>query len=145
MFVYLKGIIGICSFAILTLLTIGGSFICSIITFLSLFLVSPVYVNSISTFFKAVWFNCVLSYASIFIPSKFIITSNRTNLDGNGVNILISNHQIEADWFYVWYAKFIFCNLSDISIVMKDSLYKVPIFGMVNVNIHLFVIDHESS
>ncbi|KAF8528136.1 acyltransferase-domain-containing protein [Hysterangium stoloniferum] len=43
--------------------------------------------------------------------------------------VLIANHQIYADWIYLWFLTYIIGNASDVLIILKDSLKWIPVIG----------------
>ncbi|GES99376.1 acyltransferase-domain-containing protein [Rhizophagus clarus] len=47
--------------------------------------------------------------------------------------ILIANHQIYADWLYVWCFTYLANAHDGIKIILKDSLKWLPIFGWVRI------------
>lgn len=58
----------------------------------------------------------------------------RLNFDKKAV--VISNHQIYSDWFFLWFIAYLNDCAEHFFIVMKDSLKKIPIlgYGMTNYN-----------
>lgn len=62
--------------------------------------------------------------------------NNRLKLTFDPSAVIISNHQIYSDWFFIWFLAYL-NNCSDhFFIVMKKSLKKIPIlgYGMTNYN-----------
>lgn len=43
--------------------------------------------------------------------------------------IIIANHQVDADWWYIWQAARHYNGAGNIKIVLKDQLKYVPIVG----------------
>ncbi|PKY48579.1 acyltransferase [Rhizophagus irregularis] len=78
-----------------------------------------------------------------FAPSNFVITVDKSakgvlKQSWNGAKveldmperlILIANHQIYADWLYVWCFTYLANAHGAIKIILKDSLKWLPIFG----------------
>ncbi|RIA82640.1 acyltransferase-domain-containing protein, partial [Glomus cerebriforme] len=78
-----------------------------------------------------------------FAPSNFVITLDKSakgvlKQSWNGAKveldmperlILIANHQIYADWLYVWVFTYLANAHGAIKIILKDSLKWLPIFG----------------
>ncbi|CAG8484150.1 7683_t:CDS:2 [Funneliformis mosseae] len=82
-----------------------------------------------------------------FAPSNFVITLDKSTEDilkqsWNGAKIdldmperliLIANHQIYADWVYIWVFSYLANAHGAIKIILKDSLKWLPIFGWVRI------------
>ena len=130
----LKSLIGICSLSIITIFTLGLSF-----NFLVFSPFAYYHYTKYCCIFKRFWFNCILSVASVLIPSNLYISSNTAPIYSDGINIYMSNHQLLIDWLYSWYLKYIFYPSTDISFVLKSSLYNVPIVGMVMFCVKFYV------
>ncbi|RHZ70587.1 hypothetical protein Glove_269g37 [Diversispora epigaea] len=91
--------------------------------------------------------NILVSMNQFFAPSKFIITVDKsaknivsTWSDGNNSKfeldmperlILMANHQIYADWIYIWVLSYFGNAHGAIKIILKDSLKWIPLFGWV--------------
>lgn len=126
MFTPLKSLIGICSLLCISIFTIGIS--------LCLLIFSPFayfFYSKYCQLLKKFWFDCILSMASVLMPSNLSISYNIPTIESSGINIYISNHQVPMDWFYSWYLKHVIHPSSGMSIVLKSSLYKLPFVGPV--------------
>lgn len=61
---------------------------------------------------------------------------NRGKLTLDQSAIIIANHQIYSDWFYLWFIAYLNNCHDHIFIIMKDSLKRIPVlgYGMRNFN-----------
>ncbi|KAK9701433.1 hypothetical protein K7432_011724 [Basidiobolus ranarum] len=89
----------------------------------------------------------LVAITELFAPSSFVITAdpeaadifNNTSKDSlkqlsfPDRIILIANHQIYADWIYLWCIAYFAKAHDAMKIILKDSLKHVPIFGWVNI------------
>ncbi|CAJ0647930.1 9792_t:CDS:2 [Entrophospora sp. SA101] len=84
----------------------------------------------------------LVSINQFFAPSNFIVTTDKSAKDiikitrNNSVKlelperiILIANHQIYADWIYIWTFAYLANAHGAVKIILKDSLKWLPIFG----------------
>ncbi|ORX85634.1 hypothetical protein K493DRAFT_341740 [Basidiobolus meristosporus CBS 931.73] len=88
----------------------------------------------------------LVAITELFAPASFVITADPDAADiFNDTSdpslpqlsfperiILIANHQIYADWIYLWCVAYFSRAHDAIKIILKDSLKHVPIFGWVN-------------
>ncbi|ODQ83095.1 hypothetical protein BABINDRAFT_159551 [Babjeviella inositovora NRRL Y-12698] len=82
---------------------------------------------------------------AIFAPTSFHVTTDASvpaksfveDADVPGFvraffidnSVLIGNHQIYTDWIFLWYLTYIGNVATDIHILMKDSILKIPVIG----------------
>lgn len=79
-----------------------------------------------------------LSFANEELERRSIFSSgeNKGKLILPSKALVIANHQIYSDWFYLWFLAYLSQKADSIYIVMKKSLRKIPIigYGMENYN-----------
>jgi 1-acyl-sn-glycerol-3-phosphate acyltransferase len=69
----------------------------------------------------------VLILISYLAPTKIIISGDFPKKSESA--IVISNHQIYADWIYIWFVAFIAETHGSVKIMLKKSLKWIPIVG----------------
>ncbi|RKP19072.1 hypothetical protein ROZALSC1DRAFT_29302 [Rozella allomycis CSF55] len=96
------------------------------------------------SFVKEAWSHSMFFIFHILAPTKFIIWfdendslsaaycsklfSMKSSVPSNKV-IFMGNHQLYADWLYYWWIIDCVSHGSDIVIMLKDSLRKIPVIG----------------
>ena len=84
------------------------------------------------------WVAILLSSLQLTSPTKLIVSSDFSlNLlseksffrPSMKKSIITANHQIYTDWVYIWYLFWTLNSETDIKIILKESLKKVPLFG----------------
>ncbi|KAI8066889.1 acyltransferase-domain-containing protein [Gongronella butleri] len=93
---------------------------------------------------QRVWSQCLMAVVQFFAPSTFVLTLDPTVTDDPAVvepkdsgfqlhmpdrMIVIGNHQIYADWVYIWALAFLARAHGSIKIVVKSSLKYLPWYG----------------
>ncbi|KAG9295389.1 hypothetical protein G9A89_013418 [Geosiphon pyriformis] len=93
----------------------------------------------------------LMAINQFFAPSNFVITTDDSAKDvikqtWNGAKVelniperivLIANHQIYADWLYIWCFAYLANAHGAIKIILKDSLKWMPLFGWVSKDLML--------
>jgi 1-acyl-sn-glycerol-3-phosphate acyltransferase len=76
--------------------------------------------------------NIVLSFRNKEEFNKFVKFNKKGQFDSLDLDpntVVIANHQIYSDWFFIWFLAYLNNCSSNFFIVMKDSLKKLPILG----------------
>ncbi|KAI9272887.1 acyltransferase-domain-containing protein [Phascolomyces articulosus] len=91
------------------------------------------------------WVHAVVWLIQTFAPSDFVLTIDSScdgdmvqrDKQGKGIGvtfprrlIVTSNHQIYADWLYIWLVAFVANAHGSIKIILKHSLKYLPVFGL---------------
>ncbi|KAL0095655.1 acyltransferase-domain-containing protein [Phycomyces blakesleeanus] len=109
------------------------------------FLAPSFYLRYIS-FTMRMWSQGLIGIVQLFAPSPLVITLDsscsgenvfKRDSNGNVVGlsfpkriIVTANHQIYADWLYIWCVSYLASAHGAMKIVLKDSLKNLPIYGM---------------
>jgi len=74
-----------------------------------------------------------------FSPATFIITGDVDCPIENKRTVVMANHQIYADWVYLWiWARFKKAH-GDIKIILKHDLIYIPIIGTLSIDLLLLL------
>ncbi|KAL2912156.1 hypothetical protein HK105_208357 [Polyrhizophydium stewartii] len=71
----------------------------------------------------------MLTVTYVFAPLEIVMTGDHEGLTGDSVAVIMANHQIYTDWWYIWLFAWFRNAHGEIKIMLKDSLAKLPIFG----------------
>ncbi|KAJ3128155.1 hypothetical protein HK098_005055 [Nowakowskiella sp. JEL0407] len=76
-------------------------------------------------------YSCVVALNNyVFVDNQMIISGDRDWLrDYNGKMVVMSNHQIYPDWWYITVFAWFYGHGGDLKILMVEWLKNVPIFG----------------
>ncbi|TMW63815.1 hypothetical protein Poli38472_002756 [Pythium oligandrum] len=74
---------------------------------------------------QALW----VDVASSCFPTTLLDITGDLPTDNSRPAIIIANHQVDADWWYIWQAARHHKGAGNIKIVLKDQLKRVPIIG----------------
>ncbi|KAJ1533312.1 hypothetical protein HK096_005409, partial [Nowakowskiella sp. JEL0078] len=73
---------------------------------------------------------CLALLNYLFVNNEIIVTGDKDWLaDYKGKLVVISNHQIYPDWWYLWIFAWFFKHSGDVKIMMVEWLKNVPVFG----------------
>ena len=87
--------------------------------------------NVLINYSKSSFIKLILINIKLFSKTKIILTFNE-NIKLNDLSnqlVLISNHQIYADWLYIWSLLYYLNYSSNLFIILKNSLKYIPILG----------------
>ncbi|KAJ0399541.1 hypothetical protein P43SY_006087 [Pythium insidiosum] len=74
---------------------------------------------------QALW----MDMSSSCFPETKLEVTGELPTDPSRPAIIIANHQVDADWWYIWQAARFYQGAGNIKIVLKDQLKYVPIIG----------------
>ncbi|KAJ3083424.1 hypothetical protein HDU99_009797 [Rhizoclosmatium hyalinum] len=79
---------------------------------------------------QAAYISFLLVLTSLMLPgSKFMLSGDVDGMRSNVKQVVIANHQIYPDWFYLFiFARFKKCH-ADVKVILIQILSRLPIFG----------------
>lgn len=83
------------------------------------------YKRLVSELITTPWVNIM---SCIFPPSSLVVSGTIPH-ESNKPCIIIANHQVDADWWYIWQVAKLSQSAGNIKVVLKAQLKHVPIFG----------------
>lgn len=91
----------------------------------------------------------ILSFKSDELRQRYITVrpdqkgNNRYELHFDPSAVIISNHQIYSDWFFLWFIAYLNHCSDHFFIVMKKSLEKLPVLGYGMTNYHFVFLSRN--
>uniref|UniRef100_K3X6I6 Phospholipid/glycerol acyltransferase domain-containing protein n=1 Tax=Globisporangium ultimum (strain ATCC 200006 / CBS 805.95 / DAOM BR144) TaxID=431595 RepID=K3X6I6_GLOUD len=105
---------------------------------------NALYRRLMGSYVQSLW----VDVASSCFPEAKLVVTGEIPTDKTRPAIIIANHQVDADWWYIWQAARAYKGAGNIKIVLKDQLKYVPIIGWgMRLFEFLFLrrsIDHDS-
>lgn len=81
------------------------------------------------TFCTSVFSSSTLIILSFRDKASFEKYTHKNGLSLPPTGVVIANHQIYSDWFFIWFLAYLNKTSSQFFIVMKDSLKRLPVLG----------------
>jgi lysocardiolipin and lysophospholipid acyltransferase len=95
--------------------------------FLLVFPLAPGLFRSAMRANERVWASLIIWLTQTFIPTGIVVTGDE--LDASESVLLLSNHLMYADWWYLWHLAYMYGAHGHVKIILKKALSKVPVVG----------------
>ncbi|KAI8929652.1 acyltransferase-domain-containing protein [Entophlyctis helioformis] len=96
---------------------------------LPLKLVSRSYYRRWMRFTQRLFGSLMLIETYLFAPLDIVLTGDHEALRDTDVTVIMANHQIYSDWWYIWLMAWFKGAHGELKIMLKHDLSKVPILG----------------
>ncbi|KAH6580431.1 hypothetical protein BASA50_001738 [Batrachochytrium salamandrivorans] len=64
-----------------------------------------------------------------YAPVEIILTGDHAELCSDSTVVIMANHQIYTDWWYIWLVSWFRNSHGNLKIMLKESLCYIPVFG----------------
>jgi lysocardiolipin and lysophospholipid acyltransferase len=78
-------------------------------------------------FTQYLWTSILIIVTWLSSPLEIVFTGDE--IETNTYTIILANHQTQLDWIYVWFYAHYRNAQTDLKIILKESLQKIPVFG----------------
>ncbi|KAJ3021057.1 hypothetical protein HKX48_009302 [Thoreauomyces humboldtii] len=83
------------------------------------------YINFTQSLFGAL----IVLLTYLFTPVEIVVTGDHDQLDRNTMAVIMANHQIYSDWWWLWILAWHKGAHGSMKIILKQSLKYLPVFG----------------
>ncbi|TPX59410.1 1-acylglycerol-3-phosphate O-acyltransferase [Spizellomyces sp. 'palustris'] len=80
-------------------------------------------------FTQAMFGSLIVLLTYLFTPVEIVVTGDHRHLDRDATAVIMANHQIYSDWWWLWILAWKRNAHGSLKIILKESLKFLPVFG----------------